>query len=124
MVRLAGSHDTVSVVSDQLGQPTWTGDLAAQIVTLLDSDAPAGIYHGTNSGIASWFDFARAVFEAAGLDPERVTPTDSSTFVRPAPRPSYSVLGHDAWSAAGLIPMRDWTEALAEAAQQGVLGDA
>ena len=124
MVRLAGSHETVSVVNDQLGQPTWTGDLAAQIVTLLDSDAPAGIYHGTNSGIASWFDFARAVFEAAGLDPERVTPTDSSTFVRPAPRPSYSVLGHDAWSAAGLTPMRDWREALAEAAQQGVLGDA
>ena len=124
MVRLAGSHDTVSVVNDQLGQPTWTGDLAAQIVTLLDSEAPAGIYHGTNSGIASWFDFARAIFEAAGLDPERVTPTDSSTFVRPAPRPSYSVLGHDAWLAAGLEPMRDWREALTEAAHQGALGDA
>jgi dTDP-4-dehydrorhamnose reductase len=124
MLRLAASHDTVSVVNDQLGQPTWTGDLASQIVALLDSGAPAGIYHGTNAGQASWYDFARAVFASAGLDPERVTPTDSSTFVRPAPRPSYSVLAHDAWRAAGLEPMRDWTEALEDAASHGVLGAA
>jgi dTDP-4-dehydrorhamnose reductase len=122
MLRLAGSHETVSVVNDQLGQPTWTADLADQIVTLLDSDAPAGIYHGTNSGVATWYDFARAVFAAAGLDPERVKPTDSSQFVRPAPRPSYSVLGHDAWKLAGLAPMRDWNSAFAAAVQQGVLG--
>lgn len=123
MLRLAGSHETVSVVNDQLGQPTWTADLADQIVALLDSDAPAGIYHGTNSGVASWYDFARAVFAAAGLDPERVKPTDSSQFVRPAPRPSYSVLGHDAWKLAGLEPMRDWKAALEAAALQGVLGE-
>ena len=123
MLRLARSHDTVAVVTDQLGQPTWTADLARQIVLLLDADAPAGIYHGTNAGQASWYDFARAVFAAAGLDPARITPTDSSHFVRPAPRPSYSVLGHDAWPAAGLAPMRDWTEALAEAADLGILGE-
>ncbi|KQO46592.1 MULTISPECIES: dTDP-4-dehydrorhamnose reductase [unclassified Frigoribacterium] len=121
MVKLAASHDTVKVVDDQLGQPTWTADLAAQIVALLDSDAPAGVYHGTNSGSASWFEFAQAVFEEAGLDPARVLPTDSSAFVRPAPRPSYSVLGHDAWARAGLTPMRPWREALAEAANRGVL---
>ncbi|KQS22693.1 dTDP-4-dehydrorhamnose reductase [Frigoribacterium sp. Leaf186] len=121
MVKLAASHDTVSVVDDQLGQPTWTADLARQIVALVDSDAPAGVYHGTNSGSASWFEFARAVFEEAGLDAARVEPTDSSTFVRPAPRPSYSVLGHDAWGLAGLTPMRPWREALAEAASRGVL---
>lgn len=121
MLRLAASHDTVSVVNDQLGQPTWTADLARQIVALLDADAPAGIYHGTNSGQASWFDFARAVFAAAGLDPERVTPTDSASFVRPAPRPSYSVLAHDGWRAAGIQPMRRWEEALSAAAAQGVL---
>ena len=87
------------------------------IVALLDADAPAGIYHGTNAGQASWFDFAQAVFEAAGLDPDRVTPTDSAPFVRPAPRPAYSVLGHDAWATAGLSPMRDWQDALADAAR-------
>jgi dTDP-4-dehydrorhamnose reductase len=121
MVRLAASNDTVSVVNDQIGQPTWTRDLADQIVLLVDSDAPAGIYHGTNSGQGSWFDFAKAVFAAAGLDPERVTPTDSSKFLRPAPRPAYSVLGHDAWHRAGLTPMRHWSEALAAAANDGVL---
>ncbi|RKR73227.1 dTDP-4-dehydrorhamnose reductase [Frondihabitans australicus] len=121
MLRLARAHDTVSVVDDQLGQPTWTSDLAAQIVALVDSDAPAGVYHGTNSGQASWYEFAQAVFGVAGLDPDRVKPTDSSQFVRPAPRPSYSVLGHDAWARAGLPPMRSWRDALAEAASTGVL---
>ncbi|TFC33342.1 dTDP-4-dehydrorhamnose reductase [Cryobacterium sp. TMT2-42-4] len=123
MLKLAAARDTLSVVDDQVGQPTWTADLAAQIVALLDSDAPAGIYHGTSSGVTSWFGFARAVFATAGLDPERVTPTDSSQFVRPAPRPTYSVLGHDAWAAAGLSPIRDWREALAAAAEQGIFAD-
>ena len=123
MLALAATRDTVSVVHDQLGQPTWTADLAEQIVRLIDSDAPAGIYHGTNSGRASWFDFAQAVFVAAGLDPNRVKPTDSSTFVRPAPRPAFSVLGHDAWARAGLAPMRDWRAALSDAARCGALGE-
>jgi dTDP-4-dehydrorhamnose reductase len=121
MLALAASRDTWAVVDDQLGQPTWTADLAEQIVAMLDADAPVGIYHGTNSGAATWFEFARAVLEESGLDPERITPTDSSAFVRPAPRPSYSVLGHDAWAAAGLPAMRPWREALADAVRRGVL---
>ncbi|ROQ36656.1 dTDP-4-dehydrorhamnose reductase [Frondihabitans sp. PhB188] len=120
MLKLAAGRDTVSVVDDQVGQPTWTADLAAQLVALVDADAPAGVYHGTNSGRASWFDFARAVFSEAGLDPERVLPTDSAAFVRPAARPAFSVLGHDAWAAAGLTPMRPWQEALAQASAEGV----
>ncbi len=120
MLRLAESHDTVKVVADQVGQPTSTVDLAARMVALVDADAPAGVYHGTNSGRASWYDFARAVFEVAGLDPDRVEPTDSSQFVRPAPRPSFSVLGHDAWRRAGFEAMRPWQEALTEAAATGV----
>jgi dTDP-4-dehydrorhamnose reductase len=122
MLRLAESHDTVSVVNDQVGQPTWTGDLAARIVELVESDAPAGIYHGTNSGQGSWYDFTRAIYAEKGLDPERVLATDSTAFVRPAPRPGYSVLGHDGWSRAGLPPMRDWREALHAAVAAGVLG--
>jgi dTDP-4-dehydrorhamnose reductase len=121
MLTLAGKLDTVSVVTDQVGQPTWTLDLARRIVDLLDSGAPAGVYHGTASGQGSWMDFAAAVFAGAGLDPARVLPTDSSQFVRPAPRPAYSVLGHDAWAAAGLEPMRDWRVALAEAFDTGAL---
>lgn len=121
MLRLAASHPTVSVVVDQLGQPTWTADLAKQIVLLAESDAPAGAYHGTNAGQGSWFDFTQAIFSEAGLDPERVLPTDSASFVRPAPRPAYSVLGHSAWTAVGLPEMRDWRAALAEAVASGAV---
>lgn len=121
MLAIADSRETWTVVDDQVGQPTWTADLAVQIVELIDADAPAGIYHGTNSGSTSWFGFARAVLEEAGLDPERISPTDSAAFVRPAPRPAFSVLGHDRWAAAGLTPMRDWREALSVAAAAGVL---
>ncbi len=121
MLSLAASNPTVSVIDDQLGQPTWTHDLAVRLVELADSDAPAGIYHGTNAGETSWFGFARAIFEVAGLDPERVLPTDSASFVRPAPRPAYSVLGHQGWSRAGLPPLRDWRVALEAAAASGVL---
>src|SRR5690606_35384250 len=121
MLRLASERDTVSVVTDQLGQPTWTRDLASAIAALLDADAPAGTYHGTNSGQASWFELARATFELAGLDPERVLPTDSSACVRPVPRPASSVLGRDAWARVGLAERRDWREALAEAFATGAI---
>lgn len=121
MLNLAKTKDSWSVVDDQLGQPTWTADLAAQIVTLLETGAPGGIYHGTNSGQATWFEFARAVLDEVGLDPERITPTDSASFVRPAARPAYSVLGHDAWAAAGIAEMRPWRAALADAVASGAL---
>ncbi|MGV8970440.1 MAG: dTDP-4-dehydrorhamnose reductase [Microbacteriaceae bacterium] len=122
MLRLAAERDTLSVVSDQIGQPTWTADLAAQTVALLDSRATSGIWHGTNSSQASWCDFARAIFAEAGLDPERVLPVSSEQFVRPAPRPAYSVLGHDGWKAAGLPPMREWRSALRAAFAAGAVG--
>jgi dTDP-4-dehydrorhamnose reductase len=121
MLKLAAGRETVSVITDQLGQPTWTRDLAAQIVAMLDANVPAGIYHATNSGQATWFEFAQEIFREAGLNPDRVTPTDSSQFVRPAPRPSYSVLGHHSWRSAGLNPPRHWRDALADAARNGVL---
>ncbi|TAK68425.1 MAG: dTDP-4-dehydrorhamnose reductase [Actinomycetota bacterium] len=116
MARLQQEKDTLDVVDDQRGQPTWSRDLAAQLVRLVDAGAPAGTYHGTASGEATWYDLARAVFALVGADPGRVRPTTSAAFVRPAPRPSYSVLGHDGWARAGLAPMRDWREALQEAA--------
>jgi len=114
MARLATERDTVSVVNDQRGQPTWTVDLAAAIVRLVTSQAPFGIYHGTSSGETTWFGFAQALFAEMGLDPGRVLPTTSDAFVRPAPRPAFSVLGHDAWQSAGVAPMRGWSDALAE----------
>lgn len=120
MLNLAATKDRWAVVTDQLGQPTWSMDLALQIIALADSDAPAGIYHCTNSGEASWFEFAQAVLAEAGLDPERIDPTDSSHFVRPAPRPSYSVLDDSKWESIGLAPLRDWRDALRDAFAQHV----
>ena len=112
MLRLAAERDTVSVVTDQVGQPTWTHDLAGWIVNLVDLDAAPGIYHGTNGGSTSWFGFARAVFERAGLDPERVLPIASDAFPQRATRPAYSVLGHTAWTRAALDVPRPWQDAL------------
>ncbi|QEO08640.1 dTDP-4-dehydrorhamnose reductase [Protaetiibacter larvae] len=115
MLRLALERDTVTVVADQRGQPTWSRDLAGWILTLLDTGAPAGVYHGTSSGEASWFELARAVFALAGHDVARVLPTTAAAFVRPAPRPGYSVLGHEGWQRIGLPLPRHWTDALADA---------
>lgn len=116
MARLQRERDTITVVDDQRGQPTWSLDLARVMLSLVAADAPAGIYHGTSSGEATWFDFARLVFELAGADPQRVQPISSAQFPSPTARPAYSVLGHDAWAAAGLSPIRAWDEALREAA--------
>jgi dTDP-4-dehydrorhamnose reductase len=114
MARLASERDTVSVVDDQRGQPTWTVDLADAIVRLVTSEAPFGTYHGTSSGETTWFGFAQAIFAELGLDPARVKPTTSDAFPRPAPRPAYSVLGHDAWRTAGVAPIQAWSGALTE----------
>ncbi len=112
MARLAAERDTVSVVDDQVGQPTWTRDLSHGIAALLAVDAPYGVYHATSRGSTSWFGFARAIFAGLGLDPERVEPTTTEAFPRPAPRPAYSVLGHDAWTAAGLAELPEWQVSL------------
>lgn len=105
----------VRVVNDQKGQPTFTGDLAKQIIDLVLSNASVGIYHGTNSGQATWFEFAQEIFELSGADVHRVVPVSSTEYPRPAKRPSYSVLGHDAWAKTTVEPLRDWRIALAEA---------
>lgn len=118
MLRLERERETLEVVDDQVGQPTWTADLARQLVALGTSNAPAGVYHGTSSGAVSWHGFAAEIFRLIGADPQRVRTTDSGAFRRPAARPAYSVLGHGTWKAAGLTPMRPWQEALAEALPQ------
>jgi len=115
MLSAAATRDTLSVVDDQVGQPTWTKDLAHQIRLVIEHGIRSGIFHGTNRGHTSWWNFARTIFETAGLDPDRVQPTTSAEFVRPAPRPAWSVLGHDAWAAAGLPAMRSWEDAFADA---------
>lgn len=112
MIRLAAERDTVEVVDDQHGQPTWTGDLAEQIIALALSDAAPGIYHGTNAGGTTWCGLAREVFTLLGCDPNRIRPATTDESSRPAPRPAYTVLGHGRWAEAGQVPMRQWRDAL------------
>ncbi|MEV4094724.1 dTDP-4-dehydrorhamnose reductase [Streptosporangium saharense] len=109
---LERTRPALDVVDDQLGQPTWAGDLATRIVELVGAAPEPGVYHATCSGQASWYELAREIFTLLGADPERIRPVSSTEFPRPAPRPAYSVLGHDRWATAGLPPMRDWREAL------------
>lgn len=109
------SAGEVTVVNDQLGQPTFAGDLATQIAELVLSGEPVGTYHGTNSGEATWFEFAQEIFKLAGADESRVIPVSTTAYPRVAKRPAYSVLGHDAWAGTSVPEMRNWKIALEEA---------
>jgi dTDP-4-dehydrorhamnose reductase len=115
MLRLERSRDTLDVVDDQIGSPTWVADLAAALVELGSAAPPGGVLHYANSGQASWFELAREVFRRTGADPERVRPVDSAAFPRPAPRPAWSVLSTRAWTDAGLSAPRRWQDALTAA---------
>lgn len=106
---LAAERDRLTVVDDQVGQPTWTVDVADLVVRLVESGV-TGTVHATSSGRATWFEFAREVVAASGRSPDLVVPVSSAEFARPAPRPSFSVLGHDALEFAGLEPIGDWRE--------------
>ncbi|MGW4635806.1 dTDP-4-dehydrorhamnose reductase [Nocardia sp. NPDC004415] len=112
MRRLERERETVTVVNDQLGSPTSAADLAAALLELSTRPDAPRVLHATNSGAATWFDLAVAVFTDLGADPARVLPCDSAAFPRPAPRPPYSVLSPAAWNAAGLTPLRSWRCAL------------
>ncbi len=115
MLALEATRPHISVVDDQWGQPTWSRDLAEQIVALVGTGVTSGVFHGTSSGQTTWYGLAREVFHLAGADPARVWPTTTDAFPRPAPRPAFSVLGHDAWASVGMAPIRHWRAALAEA---------
>jgi dTDP-4-dehydrorhamnose reductase len=96
MIRLERERPAVEVVDDQRGQPTWTADVTRQVIALIRSRAAPGIYHATSAGDTTWFGLAREIF-------------------RPAPRPAYSVLGHDAWARSGIEPIPGWRCALRRA---------
>ena len=119
MIRLEREHETVSVVDDQRGSPTWSADLALGLVAQGRSAAPPGIYHCTNSGDTTWFGFTQAIFEELATDPARVRPTTTDAFPRPAPRPAYSVLSDAASRTVGLRPLPHWRDALHRAFAAG-----
>jgi dTDP-4-dehydrorhamnose reductase len=104
----------VRVVRDQRGAPTSTSDLAERIFISVEKRVPTGTYHFSNSGEASWFEFASEIFELCGADSRRVKAIESIDYETSTPRPQYSLLSHDCWSEFGFIPSRDWRRALVE----------
>lgn len=116
MLALEKSRNSLAVVDDQIGSPTFARDLAAGLLELVESGAGSGkILHAAGGGRASWCDLARAVFEEIGADPTRVKPCSTEEFPRPAPRPAFSVLSSRGWEAEGLSPLRHWRDAVHEA---------
>jgi dTDP-4-dehydrorhamnose reductase len=115
VLRLAGVHDTLTFVDDQRGHPTFAGDLATMIHRLVIDHRP-GTFHVTNQGAVSWYEFARAVLEAAGEDPGRVKPITTAEYPNPlpAPRPANSVLDNAALRLSDVSLLRDFREPLAE----------
>ena len=112
MLELAAKHPQLTVVNDQVGSPTSTVDLAAAIIDLIETDH-YGIYHGTCEGQCSWYDFALEIFRLSGIDIP-VAAVTSEQFVRPAPRPKYSVLENKALNDLKMNNFRPWQLSLAE----------
>jgi dTDP-4-dehydrorhamnose reductase len=127
ILRLARTRETLDVVADQHGQPTWAGALARQLLDLAGAAyagrAPAGIYHGTATGSTTWYGLARAAFEETGLDPSRIRPVTSDAFPRPARRPSFSVLGHERWALSSVDVQPAWRDQLRAALADGLARD-
>ncbi|MDQ4105205.1 MAG: dTDP-4-dehydrorhamnose reductase [Actinomycetota bacterium] len=121
---LARERQTVRVVDDQRGNPTWTADLADGLIALaLACDrVPVGVLHCANTAATTWFGLARALFVEIGADPDRVQPCRTAEFPRPAPRPANSALDTTGWVAAGLPELRHWRRALHAAVAAGVAG--
>jgi dTDP-4-dehydrorhamnose reductase len=111
MLRVGREKGEVAVVDDQVLAPTSTADLALRLWRMIDGRAQ-GLFHVTNSGACSWFDFARSIFELSAMNVV-VKPIDSATFAAKARRPAYSVLDNSKLEREGFGRMRPWREALA-----------
>ena len=119
MLRLGAEREEIRVVADQIGSPTWTGDIASAIAILLPQLKRPDLsktYHYTNSGVASWYDFAIAIFEEAQqkfpLKVQRVIPITTADYPTPAQRPAYSVLSCAKITKVLETPAPHWRQGL------------
>ena len=110
IIRAAAAGRPLRVVADQLGSPTWTGDLASALERLLAS-AARGTFHLSGAGSTSWYGFAQALLEEVGIAAE-LPPDTPAAWGAAAPRPSYSVLANGAWAELGQRPLPDWRVSL------------
>ena len=106
-----GKKDELSVVSDQMGSPTYTVDLSDALARLVEADA-SGIFHAANEGYCSWFDYAREILRLSGAAGINVNPITTEELGRPALRPAYSVLSKGKYERTTGHHMRGWEEAL------------
>lgn len=111
MLRLAEKQQDLNVVEDQIGAPTYARDLAQVLLTILQSNWIEGLYHFSNEGVASWYDFAHAIFEIKGLD-LNLSPIKSQEYKTPAQRPLYSVLDKSKIKKMYGVKIRHWRDAL------------
>ena len=113
MLRLGKERDEIGVVYDQIGSPTYAGDLAKAILDILPKISNKGVelYHYANEGICSWYDFAKAIFDLEGLT-IKVKPLESYQFPLPAKRPFYSVLNKSKIKEVYQIEIPNWKESL------------
>ena len=111
MLKLSEDHDTLTVVDDQVGSPTYTADLAELLADMVETEA-YGIYHATNEGFCSWADFAKEIFKQAGRD-VKVVPVESSAYPTKAVRPNNSRLSKASLDKAGFKRLPEWQDALA-----------
>ena len=111
MLRLGKERGAVSVVDDQIGSPTYTYDLARLVVDMIQTDR-YGIYHATNEGLCSWYEFACEIFKAAGMNQVKVTPVDSTAFPAKAKRPHNSRMDKSKLAENGFEPLPSWEDAL------------
>jgi dTDP-4-dehydrorhamnose reductase len=112
IVTKAAAGESLRVVDDQVGSPTYAGDLARALAQLM-AEGRTGVFHLTNAGSCSWYEFTREILRQAGFGATPVAPITSHELNRAARRPAYSVLANTAWQAAGHPPLRPWSDALA-----------
>lgn len=111
ILRLVKEKKTLRIISDQVGTPTYTADLATAIIDLLTMDAPSGIYHYSNEGVCSWYDFAKAIVEIQGIECA-IDPIDTAGYPLPAPRPFYSVLDKSKYKNTTGLSIPYWRDSL------------
>lgn len=111
MLNLSKNHDTITVVNDQFGSPTYTYDLAKLLADMALTDK-YGIYHATNEGVCCWYDFAKAIFEEAGID-VKVVPVTTAEYGAKASRPANSRMDNSKLTENGFERLPAWRDALA-----------
>lgn len=114
MIRLGREREQLGVIFDQVGTPTYAHDLATAIMTAIDKGIKPGVYHFSNEGVTSWYDFTKSIHRLSGINTCQVSPLHTAEYPTPACRPAYSVLDKTKIKAAYGIEIPHWEESLAK----------